>query len=281
MLDVSIARAAEIVKDAEALLICAGAGMGVDSGLPDFRGPEGFWRAYPAARRLGLRFEELADPRWFFEDPPLAWGFYGHRLNLYRATAPHAGFTILRRLAGAARAGAFVFTSNVDGHFQRAGFAEAQVVECHGSIMHLQCLGGCDRGPWPAAELRVDVDVEALRASPPLPTCPRCGGLARPNILMFGDFLWDASRSAAQEQRMRAWLAEVEASGARAAVICLGSGTAIPTVRFTAERTARRLAGGLVRINPRDPQVPAGQVSLQTGALAGLVAIEEALGARG
>jgi NAD-dependent SIR2 family protein deacetylase len=53
MLDVSIARAVEIVKEAEALLICAGAGMGVDSGLPDFRGPEGFWRAYPAARAAG------------------------------------------------------------------------------------------------------------------------------------------------------------------------------------------------------------------------------------
>lgn len=59
----SIVRAAEAVRSAEALLVCAGAGMGVDSGLPDFRGPEGFWRAYPAARRLGLRFEELADPR--------------------------------------------------------------------------------------------------------------------------------------------------------------------------------------------------------------------------
>jgi NAD-dependent SIR2 family protein deacetylase len=274
----SIVRAAEAVRSAEALLVCAGAGMGVDSGLPDFRGPEGFWRAYPAARRLGLRFEELADPRWFHDDPPLAWGFYGHRLNLYRATAPHAGFAVLLRWAARMPEGAFVFTSNVDGQFQRAGFAEARTVECHGSILHLQCLRGCDLEPWSAAEVAVRVDVEALRAAPPLPACPRCGGLARPNILMFGDFSWDPSRAQAQEQRLAAWLARVEASRARVAVVCLGSGTAIPTVRFTAERAARRLGARLIRINPRDPGVPSGQISLPTGALAGLSAIDAALG---
>jgi NAD-dependent SIR2 family protein deacetylase len=54
------------------------------------------------------------------DDPELAWGFYGHRLELYRRTTPHRGFGILRRLAE--RSGRFfVFTSNVDGHFQRAG----------------------------------------------------------------------------------------------------------------------------------------------------------------
>lgn len=271
------ARAAAALRSADALLICAGAGMGVDSGLPDFRGPEGFWRAYPAARALGLRFQDLADPRWFHEDPPLAWGFYGHRLNLYRSTVPHAGFGILRRWAEGARAGGFVFTSNVDGQFQRAGFGEEQVVECHGSILHLQCLKGCDIDAWSAAEVPIAVDTATLRAAAPLPVCPRCGGLARPNILMFGDFGWDPTRASVQEQRFSGWLADLEAEGARVVVICLGSGTAIPTVRLTAERTVRRLRGTLVRINPRDPWVPDGQLSLQTGALAGLTAIDEAL----
>ena len=60
VLPVASREAARIVADARALLITAGAGMGVDSGLPDFRGPEGFWRAYPAFRRLGLDFVSLA-----------------------------------------------------------------------------------------------------------------------------------------------------------------------------------------------------------------------------
>jgi len=272
-----IARAAAAIRSADAVLICAGAGMGVDSGLPDFRGPEGFWRAYPAARRLGLQFHDLANPRWFFDDPALAWGFYGHRLNLYRATTPHAGFAVLQRWAARTPAGAFVFTSNVDGQFQRAGFLDPQVVECHGSILHLQCLKGCDLPPWSAAEVPVSVDVEALRAATPLPACPRCAAVARPNILMFGDFGWDASRCAEQDERMTAWLQEIEAARARLVVLCLGAGTAIPSVRLTAERTLRRLGGTLIRINPRDSWVPSGQLSLATGALAGLTAIDAAL----
>src|SRR5215468_9418889 len=92
------ARARSAIDGADALLIAAGAGMGVDSGLPDFRGPEGFWRAYPAYARLGLRFEALANPRWFERDPELAWGFYGHRLGLYRDTTPHEGFAALLRM---------------------------------------------------------------------------------------------------------------------------------------------------------------------------------------
>src|SRR3954471_3290794 len=115
-------RAAEAIASADALLIGAGAGMGVDSGLPDFRGPEGFWRAYPPYARLGLGFAALADPRWFRDDPTLAWGFYGHRLGLYRRTRPHAGFALLQRWASRMPMGGFVSTSNVDGQFQRAGF---------------------------------------------------------------------------------------------------------------------------------------------------------------
>src|SRR5690349_16282268 len=84
-------RAAEVLRSARALLIGAGAGMGVDSGLPDFRGTEGFWRAYPAYAKLGLDFASMANPHWFEQDPAFAWGFYGHRLHLYRDTLPHPG----------------------------------------------------------------------------------------------------------------------------------------------------------------------------------------------
>ena len=101
-----LAQAAAWIRDAEALIIAAGAGMGVDSGLPDFRGNEGFWNAYPPFRHLGLKFTDLANPAWFHDDPPLAWGFYGHRLNLYRRTQPHAGFALLRKWAAAKSAGA-------------------------------------------------------------------------------------------------------------------------------------------------------------------------------
>lgn len=242
--------------------------MGVDSGLPDFRGPEGFWRAYPAQSRLGLDFQAMANPRWFSRDPELAWGFYGHRLNLYRRTRPHRGFEILRRWGERARRGSFVLTSNIDGHFQRAGFAAERVYEIHGAIEWLQCTR-CDAAPWPAPDGDIAIDEESFRAVGPLPRCPSCGALARPNVLMFGDGEWDGARSDAQEARLVAWLRDA----GRVVVVECGAGTAVPSVRMFSERVVR--AGGrLVRINLREPEVPSGQVGIAAGALEALEAID-------
>jgi NAD-dependent SIR2 family protein deacetylase len=268
-------RAAEVLRSAQALIIGAGAGMGVDSGLPDFRGTQGFWHAYPAYAKLGLDFASMANPRWFQEDPELAWGFYGHRLGLYRETSPHAGFGLLRAWAARMRHGAFVFTSNVDGQFQKAGFPDERVCEVHGSIHFVQCLGGCP-GILPAAPYSVEVDPESFRARPPLPSCERCGSLLRPNILMFGDWEWGASRTEAQQQRLTEWLAAVE-PGTLAVIEC-GAGTAIPSVRSFCERAAAARRGTLIRINVREPQVPAGGISLPLRALEALSGIAEELG---
>jgi NAD-dependent SIR2 family protein deacetylase len=267
-------QAADAIRQASALLIAAGAGMGVDSGLPDFRGTEGFWRAYPPYQRLGLRFESLANPSNFDQDPPLAWGFYGHRLNLYRATVPHEGFHILRRWAEAKRDGAFVFTSNVDGQFQRAGFDADRVLECHGSIHHLQCCEPCCDDIWPAEAAAVVVDEADMRAADPLPTCDACGRIARPNILMFGDYGWNESRTSQQDARYRAWLKTLDPQ--KLTVIEMGAGGAIPTVRSNSERLAGHGAT-LIRINPREPNGPRGTISIASGAMAALQAIEQAV----
>lgn len=268
--DPAIAEAAELLRGAEALLVCAGAGMGVDSGLPDFRGTEGFWRAYPPYEALGLRFEEIADPVNFADDPALAWGFYGHRLALYRATVPHEGFAVLRRWAE--QRPTRVFTSNVDGQFQKAGFDE--VAEVHGSIHHLQCLRGCDQPVWPADGVEVDVDPVSMRAREPLPACPACGGLARPNILMFGDWSWDPARSGPTLKDLHEW---IRAHRRGLAVVEIGAGTAVPTVRREAE-LASAATGALVRINVREPQVRHGRgVGIPAPAAATLRALDALL----
>jgi NAD-dependent SIR2 family protein deacetylase len=269
-------QAARSIASAEALLIGAGAGMGVDSGLPDFRGAHGFWRAYPAYQKLGLDFVSLANPAWFRRDPTLAWGFYGHRLQLYRRAAPHAGFAILRRWAERMRHGAFVYTSNVDGHFQRAGFDPERIEEVHGTIHQAQCSNECGIGIFAADAFEIDLDEETMRAREPLPACPRCGALARPNILMFGDGEWDYTHSHRQEMRMLAWLEQV--ANARLVIIECGAGLAIPTVRYFCERVAGSHAATLIRINVREATVPAGQIGLATGALAALRAIDERWG---
>lgn len=205
----TIHRAAAAFVQADAVLITAGAGMGVDSGLPDFRGNQGFWKAYPPIARLGLSFSEMANPMWFERNAPLAWGFYGHRLNLYRQTVPHAGFHQLLELVSQKKGGYFVFTSNVDGHFQYAGFDEERIEECHGSIHFFQCSRPCHQKIWDGRHARIVVDEETLTARDPLPRCPRCGDVARPNILMFGDWAWISDRTDRQGQHLQRWLQEL------------------------------------------------------------------------
>jgi NAD-dependent SIR2 family protein deacetylase len=277
--DALIEQSARAIGEATSLVVTAGAGMGVDSGLPDFRGTDGFWAAYPPYRALGLRFEELANPRWFDSDPALAWGFYGHRLALYRRTVPHEGFAILRRWGERKTDGAFAFTSNVDGQFQRSKWDPARVVECHGAIDTLQCTRACGSATFPADDVSIEVDPETFRAVSALPTCPVCGALARPNILMFDDWGWDGSRTSDQQDRLRAWLERAaQRDAARVVVIELGAGRAVPTVRAFGERLVASLGAHLVRVNPRESDVPRGQIGLSRGALDALRAIDGLIG---
>lgn len=263
------ARAAELIAQADGLVIAAGAGIGVDSGLPDFRGNEGFWKAYPALGRARMEFTSKASPRTFHDDPALAWGFYGHRLALYRKTVPHEGFALLREWGAAMEHGSFVFTSNVDGQFQKAGFDPLSIYECHGSIHHLQCLAPCGSRIWAADEFVPDVDDDACRLLNEPPRCPDCGGLARPNILMFGDWGWIERRSEMQAARLEEWLARVR----RPLVIELGAGTAIPSVRQFGQRVVQR-GGRMVRVNPREFAVGSAlDVGVAAGALEGVRAI--------
>ncbi len=256
-------------------MIGAGAGMGVDSGLPNFRGPRGFWRAYPPYERLHLDFHSIANPALFTVNPALAWGFYGHRLKMYRTTRPHAGFEILRLWSEKKPFGSFVYTSNVDGQFQKSGFEPERVTEVHGSIHYLQCTQNCGIGVFPAENLQVEVDENTMTALAPLPACPNCYALAHPNILMFGDWNWDSARIEAQEELFDNWIREVKDAGARPVVIELGAGTAIPTIRNESERLSNAFSCQLIRINLDESQVSTGQISLAAGAKAALVALQE------
>jgi NAD-dependent SIR2 family protein deacetylase len=265
------AAAAEAIRSATALVVTAGAGMGVDSGLPDFRGPQGFWKAYPMYERLGISFVDAANPASFEREPAFGWGFYGHRAELYRQVSPHRGFQIL--LGWARRLPCFVVTSNVDGQFQKAGFAEEQVLEVHGSIHHLQCMGPCRGAIW-EDRTPVEVDRTTMRARR-IPRCPHCGDVARPNILMFGDASWLPERTEAQRRRFDAFLEERR--GGRLAIVETGAGTAVPTIRYASERLGAIPGAAVLRVNPIEPEIDPPHLSLAGGALEVLEEIDRAL----
>ena len=266
-------RAVEAIRRAGALVVTAGAGMGVDSGLPDFRGDQGFWNAYPMYERLGINFVQAANPAHFARDPAFGWGFYGHRTNLYRDTVPHAGFRLLHEWISRFGFEAFVVTSNVDGQFQKGGFTEDTVLEVHGSIHHLQCLQPCSDAIWDNLE-RIQVDLDTMRARQ-IPRCPYCNGVARPNILMFGDFSWLSDRTRRQERNFDEFLAD---NRSRAMVVVeMGAGTAIPTIRSMGEELGRRYDATVIRINPREPHIGPRHISIPLGAVAGLQGIDKLL----
>jgi NAD-dependent SIR2 family protein deacetylase len=221
-----------------------------------------------------LSFVEAANPAHFQRDPAFGWGFYGHRTNLYRTTVPHEGFQIIKRWIEWNNADHFVVTSNVDGQFQKAGYAEDRILEVHGSIHHLQCLRPCCSDIWPNHE-QIPVDETTMRAGN-IPRCPHCGGVSRPNILMFGDWSWLSDRTEAQEARFQRF--QDEHGNRRMAVIEMGAGTAIPTIRATSERLGWRFEKAtVIRINPREPEIKPPHMSLACGALEGLRRIDEAL----
>ena len=272
----SYQRAEKLIQSADALIIAAGAGMGVDSGLPDFRGNQGFWQAYPALAQARLDFTEVANPLAFIEHPRLAWGFYGHRLGLYRSTVPHPGFAILAQWAAVLPLGHWVFTSNVDGQFQKAGFAQSNLHECHGSIHYLQCLNGCD-AVWSAEPFLPDVDALSCQIRNDMPICVRCGGLARPNILMFEDRNWLEARSNVQQQAQQRWLAQLR-SNSQVVLVEIGAGTAIPSVRYFSQCMSEQYGARIIRINPREPEVAnSWDVGIASGALDALAGIDDAL----
>lgn len=204
-------------------------------------------------------------------NPELAWGFYGHRLNLYRRTVPHDGFRILKEIGEKMLNGYFVFTSNVDGQFQKAGFPDSRVCEVHSSIHHMQCMDMCGGRTWLADSFKPEVDEEACRLLNPLPRCPTCGGVTRPNILMFWDDGWLSHRASVRYNSLNNWLETVQ----NLATIELGAGTTIATIR----QFGQRQKGALIRVNPHDPFLPSHKegVSLKMGGLEALQKIGRVL----
>lgn len=264
------AKAISAVLSADALVVAAGAGMSADAGLPVFRGDTGFWAAYPPYEQLGMSFQDLAAPDTFTTNPYLAWGFYGHRLAMYRAAVPHAGFDSLLSVCESRKDGYFTYTTNVDGMFQKAGFDPSRVMECHGSIWSNQCHEGCGIDPFPASDVRVD--KRTMTADEPLPRCPRCGGLARPNIFMFWDTEWDPSPYEETQFRLATWASALDHG--RTVVVEVGAGAAIPTIRDFSARMAGEGAT-VVRVNP-EPQRDPAVIHVQSGAAAFLTELDRA-----
>jgi NAD-dependent deacetylase len=182
-------RVASMIAVAARITVLTGAGVSTDSGIPDFRGPNGVWTVNPAAQQLSTLDRYVAD----VELRKQAWR--NRREHAAWTAQPNAGH---RAIVGLQRAGKLrtLITQNVDGLHQRAGSDPACVVEIHGTIWQAECLGCGDRMAMHAVLARVAAGEED-------PRCLRCGGLVKSATISFGQPLrpavWRAAVDAAQD----------------------------------------------------------------------------------
>lgn len=234
--DITRTRIKQLIDQADGVVILAGAGMGVDSGLPDFRGTSGIWT------QAKEDFMALATARGFDDDPVKSWNFYIQRILMYGNTEPHQGYHLLLGMMADMKKDHFVVTTNVDGHFIKAGYDPNRIYEMHGSLGYAQCNQPCTRDIYPMPRFTAEVaNAEEI------PRCTRCGYILRPNVMMFSDSSLVWRNIDAGENRYRTWAtAKMCILG-----IEIGAGTAIPSLRwFGEEKTA-----ALIRINPAEYQV--------------------------
>ncbi|CAH7356004.1 NAD-dependent protein deacetylase of SIR2 family [Vibrio chagasii] len=245
--------AQKAIEEAQVGVILTGAGMSASSGLPTFRGKEGFWEAYPPYKNLGIEFEKMASPNSFERHPELAVGFYGHRLTKYRETNPHKGYALIDEWIKSLEYGGFIVTSNVDGHhFVRK---ESPVYEVHGSINHWQCIEykcALENGLLPSPT-EIKVDMATMEAEiDENHKCPICQSIIRPNILMFDDWSYVSTRENTQAIRYSKFKNALQDNYKKGVVIEIGAGSKIPTIRFMAEACARDCQLTHIIINAED-----------------------------
>lgn len=162
----------EWLRDARAVTVLTGAGISTDSGIPDFRGPQGVWTKDPAAEAMATIDVYLSDPEarrrtWRSRRDHPAWG-----------AEPNAAH---RALVGLERTGRLraIVTQNIDGLHQKAGSDPGLVIEVHGTMLEAECLVCGRRTPMPEVLTRLDFGEDD-------PPCLTCGGVQKSATISFG-----------------------------------------------------------------------------------------------
>ena len=220
------------------VLVLTGAGVSAESGIPTFRGKDGYWRKLDPIK--------LATPEAFTRDPELVWQWYRERRHSIRDAQPNAAHQAIANLAQ--RADEFLLvTQNVDDLHERAGLAKAEMVQIHGDIFVTKC-SCCDfeeEQEHPpsvaAATYGVASEQEQEQRQNGAPRCTKCGALMRPGVVWFGEPL--PSR---EIERVENYL-QREPCGV---VIVAGTTATFGYIIDWALRASRR--GELIEVNPEE-----------------------------
>jgi len=224
-----VSELATLLHERQPCVVLTGAGISTESGIPDFRSPTGIWAEYDPM--------EYATIEAFRRDPAKVWEFYSLRLDALAQAEPNAGHRALAELERRGLVQAVV-TQNIDGLHQRAGSQD--VIEVHGSIRTATCL-----------ECGAETPLEAA-----MPTCPRCGAIMKPGVVMFGELLPPGAMERASEL-------------ARAARLLLVVGSALEVYPVAGLPEETLVAGGALAIVNRGPTPYDARADLKVDAGAG------------
>src|SRR5206468_8132693 len=167
------------------VLVLTGAGVSAESGIPTFRGKDGYWRNLDPAK--------LATPEAFERDPKLVWEWYHERRQRIRSAQPNAAHEAIAKLAEHANDFLLV-TQNVDDLHTRAGISKKKMVQIHGDIFVTRCSrcdflyagrGGSPEPPATRAVGRLRSIAPTLENDADVPRCPECDALMRPGVVWF------------------------------------------------------------------------------------------------
>ena len=182
-LDTLLSTVRDWLRDSQRIAVLTGAGISTDSGIPDFRGPQGVWTKNPQA-------EKMATLQYYMADPEIRKRAWRSRLEqLAQERQPNAGHRALVELERTGRLHTLI-TQNVDGLHLAAGTSREKLVEIHGTIHEVMCMQCDERAPMERALARV-------RAGEEDPDCRTCGGILKSATISFGQGL-------VQEDLMRA-----------------------------------------------------------------------------
>lgn len=214
------------IRDASRIVALTGAGISTESGIPDFRGPQGVWTKNPAA-------EKMATIGHYLSDPEIRKRSWQHRLATFgRRVAPNAAHRALVELERRGKLHTLI-TQNVDGLHLDAGTSPEILIEIHGTVREVVCVSCGRRGPMESA-------LERVRSGEADPSCQACGGILKSAAIFFGENL-------VQEDLMRA------DEAARTCDLLLALGTSLAVYPIAGVVPVAKQAGARIVIVNAEP----------------------------
>ena len=274
--------AQKAIAQCDALLIVAGAGMSVDSGIFTYRGANGIWNKSIQIGNEMYSYDEISSLKMWKEFPALAWGFKANFYTTMRDAEPHEGYyKLLDYVKHRKNGNYFVCTSNIDNYFERAGFDKDKIYEVHGTMKTLQCMDkrcSARNGVISMTDAHMPAFDKTTFIGSNLPSCPYCPNILRPNVSMFGDFDFYGKPYEFARRKMDIWLKENEEKGKSLVILEIGCGINPHSLRMN---NGKMLSGEwklpkitcltkMVRLNPDDDPVEDGCIHVRLGAKQGI-----------